>query len=73
MCKLDPLGINDANLHVDKFQYRGSTEQARSMCSSRTPHIHFVRFAIEPTPVYEQLATDHACLYHHASNTSVPR
>ncbi len=30
MCKLDPLGINDANLHVDKFQYRGSSEQVRS-------------------------------------------
>jgi len=31
MCNLDPLGINDANLHVDKFQYRGSTEQAESV------------------------------------------
>jgi len=31
MCKLDPLGINDANLHVDKFQYRGSSEQAGSV------------------------------------------
>ena len=30
MCKLDPLGINNANLHVDKFQYRGSSEQAES-------------------------------------------
>jgi 2-oxoglutarate dehydrogenase complex dehydrogenase (E1) component-like enzyme len=28
MCKLDPLGINDANLHVDKFAYRGGQEQA---------------------------------------------
>jgi len=31
MCKLDPLGINDANLHVDKFNYRGSAEQAESV------------------------------------------
>jgi len=31
MCKLDPLGINDANLHVDKFAYRGSAEQADSV------------------------------------------
>jgi hypothetical protein len=31
MCKLDPLGINDANLHVDKFAYRGGQEQADSV------------------------------------------
>ena len=31
MCKLDPLGINDANLHVDKFAYRGSANQAESV------------------------------------------
>ncbi|EKX41726.1 hypothetical protein GUITHDRAFT_141727 [Guillardia theta CCMP2712] len=31
MCKFDPLGINDANLHVDKFSYRGSQEQADSV------------------------------------------
>lgn len=31
MCKLDPLGINDANLHVDKFAYRGGQEQAASV------------------------------------------
>ena len=31
MCNLDPLGINSANLHVDKFVYRGSAEQANSV------------------------------------------
>eukprot|EP00283_Hemiselmis_rufescens_P012799 CAMPEP_0173459648 /NCGR_PEP_ID=MMETSP1357-20121228/61781_1 /TAXON_ID=77926 /ORGANISM="Hemiselmis rufescens, Strain PCC563" /LENGTH=166 /DNA_ID=CAMNT_0014427129 /DNA_START=161 /DNA_END=657 /DNA_ORIENTATION=+ len=28
MVKLDPLGINDGNLHVDKMEYRGGEDQA---------------------------------------------
>jgi 2-oxoglutarate dehydrogenase complex dehydrogenase (E1) component-like enzyme len=31
MVKLDPLGINDGNLHVDKMEYRGGAEQADSV------------------------------------------
>jgi hypothetical protein len=45
MCKLDPLGINDANLHVDKFQYRGSSDQ--------------VRFASPPSPILTPLLIHH--------------
>ena len=29
MVKLDPLGINDGNLHIDKMAYRGSEEQVK--------------------------------------------
>jgi len=31
MVKLDPLGINDGNLHVDKMVYRGGEDQAMSV------------------------------------------
>ena len=31
MVKLDPLGINDGNLHIDKMEYRGGEDQANEV------------------------------------------